>query len=76
MAKNKLNNVLGFDEYAKLGNDQLKKKTKRTEVGGDVLNEHHRTTREGKLAYVMDNLDQASDELIDSFYDMLENELL
>lgn len=36
----KLNNLLGFKEFSTLNNDQLKKITKRTEIGGDVINEH------------------------------------
>jgi hypothetical protein len=35
-----LNNLLKFEEFSKLYNLELKKKTKRTEIGGDVLNEH------------------------------------
>lgn len=36
----KLNNLLNFEVFLKLNNEDLKKKTKRTEIGGDVLNEH------------------------------------
>ena len=37
MAKDKLNNLLSFDQYGEL--KQFKKSTKRTEIGGDVVNE-------------------------------------
>jgi hypothetical protein len=40
MVKDKINNLMDFSEYSKLGNEKLKKSTKRTEVGGDVLNEN------------------------------------
>lgn len=73
MAK-KLNNMLKFNEYDKF--EKLDGKTKRTEIGGDVLKEHHRTTRSGQLAYIVDNLDDVSDDLVTIIYDMMENELL
>lgn len=40
MGKSKLNNMLGFVQYGELNNKKLKKQTKRTDIGGDVLNEN------------------------------------
>lgn len=37
---NKLNNLLDFKNFSSLNNEKLKKATKRTEIGGDVLNEN------------------------------------
>lgn len=36
----KLNNLLDFKNFSSLNNEKLKKATKRTEIGGDVLNEN------------------------------------
>jgi len=76
MIKSKLNNLLDFNEYDKLSCCDLKKPTKRTEIGGDILKEHHKTSVEGKLAYIINNLSDASPEMINSVYNMLEGEIV
>jgi len=41
MAKKEINNLLSFKEYGNFKfNDKLKKLTKRTGIGGDILNEN------------------------------------
>lgn len=71
----KLNNLLGFNEYDKLNND-IDKSTKRTEIGGDILKEHHLYTPEDQKEYILTNLDFISDDLVKTIYDLMENELL
>lgn len=74
--KNKLNNLLGFNEYDKLDRNDLDKSTKRTEIGGDILKEHHMHTAEDQKEYILTNLDFISDDLVKTIYDLMENELL
>lgn len=74
MAKDKLNNLLSFKEHDKL--TDTKKYTKRTQVGGDILMEHHLNSPVEKKIYIEENLDNISDELIDTIYNMIEDEVL
>lgn len=73
MSKDKLNNLLNFKEYDKLG--CTKKITKRTDVGGDILMEHHKNTPDGKKSYIKQNLNGISDKLIDKIYNLIESEI-
>jgi hypothetical protein len=69
----KLNNLLKFSDFDSLDNN--KKSTKRTEIGGDILNEHHMTTKEDKTSYINDKINMVSDELIDTIYNLIESEI-
>ena len=73
MAKNKLNNLLSFKDHT--GLKLFKKSTKRTDIGGDVVNEHHKNTPSSQKAYIVDKLGDASDGLITKIYNMVEKEV-
>jgi hypothetical protein len=73
MSKNKLNNLLKFTEYDNLSVN--KDKTKRTDVGGDILKEHHMHTPEDQKSYIINNLEFVSDDLIKRIYDLIELEI-
>lgn len=69
----KLNNLLKFTEYDNLSIN--KDKTKRTDIGGDILKEHHMFTPEDQKGYIIENLDFISDDLIKTIYDLIEVEI-
>lgn len=73
MAKNKLNNLLSFKDHE--GLKTYKKATKRTDIGGDVINEHHKTSISGKKTYIKNSLGTISDELVTKIYNLIEGEL-
>lgn len=64
MIKNKLNNLLSFKDFTQYPN--LLKKTKRTDIGGDVINEHFFD----KLIYAVSN-DTDMDKNIEEFKNRL-----
>lgn len=72
--KDKLKNLLNFKEYDKLSDDR--QPTKRTDIGGDILKEHHMFDSDNQRGYIMDNLDFISDDLVKTIYDLMEDELL
>lgn len=70
MAK-KLGNLLSFTEHE--GIKKFNKRTKRTEIGGDVFENAYAPNRAMKIAYIIDNLDELPDDTIDSVYNMVSN---
>jgi len=71
MAKDKLNNMLGFKEYDAL--QGKKKATKRTEVGGFAVLEHHlEGDSEGQIKFIEENLKKCSKKKLQKIYQMVE----
>lgn len=71
MAKDKLNNMLGFKEYDAL--QGKKKSTKRTEVGGFAVLEHHlEGDSEGQIKFIEENLKKCSKKKLQKIYQMVE----
>lgn len=70
----KFNNLLKFTDFETLDNNN-NKPTKRTEIGGDILNEHHMNTIVQKTDYITDNIVNISPELINTIYNLIENEI-
>jgi len=69
--KSKLNNLLDFSEYDNL---QAKKKpTKKTEVGGFAVLEHHlEGDSEGQIKFIEENLKKCSKKKLLKIYHMVE----
>lgn len=72
--KNNLNNLLNFKDFDmdQFKTVQGKKKTKRTDTGLDILNEHHLTDDESRKNYIVDNIDELDSDWIEIIYLQIE----
>ena len=67
---NKLQNLLKFSEYDKLQPKQ--KSTKKTEVGGFAVLEHHIVGKENQIEWIKKNLDKCGKKKIAKIYSIVE----
>jgi len=66
----KLQNLLKFSEYDKLQPKQ--KSTKKTEVGGFAVLEHHIVGKENQIDWIKKNLDKCGKKKIAKIYSLVE----
>jgi hypothetical protein len=71
MAKEKLGNLLTFVEYDKLQGQQ--KSTKKTDVGGFAVLEHHAVGKDDQIDEIKKNLDKCSKKTIKKIYQLVED---
>jgi len=71
MAKDKLSNLLNFKEYDNL--QSKKKPTKKTEVGGFAVLEHHIVGKDDQIDFIKKNLENCGKKKIQKIYELVEN---
>jgi hypothetical protein len=71
MAKEKLGNLLTFVEYDKLQGKP--NPTKKTDVGGFAVLEHHAVGKEDQIDEIKKNLDKCSKKIIKKIYQLVED---
>jgi hypothetical protein len=75
MADNKLNNLIDFKNYSEKEMNKPAKKTKRTETGKDIINEHHKETVPEKIQWICNVVNQLTDDDVNYLYDMIEDHI-
>jgi hypothetical protein len=71
MAKdNKLGNLLNIEEFDKLHGKQ--KPTKKTEIGGFAVLEHHIADMDGQIDFIKKNLENCNKKKIKKIYKLVE----
>lgn len=66
----KLQNLLKFSEYQNLQGKQ--KATKKTEVGGFAVLEHHIVDKDGQIEWIKKNLDKCGKKKVEKIYKLVE----